>query len=436
MKSISYILSLATACVLFACGNEDTPDNILPPVVEPNASLSLVVNTGEKAKLKSFTKADAEETIDDNRIASLTVAVFNAGAYEGHELGALEAIKTEYASDNETISKVEDIKVKDGLVNVLVLANVPNAVLSEFKTVAEAQAGYSKLADFVGSKAKTTDLSSETNVTASSELYEINTQRGKINCIGYSNAEVSGKTNGVSVSPSALGENAIPLYRNVSRVLLNKINFTPKSQYIDASLEIDGIYVANVKSKSYLASETSGRGSVEVADVVETDFYWCGAFAGPDGISVGALKEGEAKLEAGRLSFDPETIMDKDNNVLEGEGDAPIGKPFYVYQNQNGKNHTLLIVYGTFKYKNNADDEDYQTQPSFYTVIVNEPGKGVFDNPAEKHDYVTRNFNYNIELTINGTGSTKPYDKALSANLSTSVKVLPWNVKIIHEDVE
>lgn len=426
MKPINYILSLASVCVLFACGNEDTPKEILPSVIEPDATISLLVNTGEKAQLKSFTKADAQ-TIDDDRIASLTVAVFNAGAYDGHTMGALEVLKTETAEGDQSITQVEDIEVKSGPVKVLVLANLPETLLDEFT----AQDKIFTIADFIGKDAKTTVLSDEVNVTASSEVYDIDALRGKINCLGYKTEEVAEKTNAVSVSPIALGENAIPLYRNVSRVLLNKIKFEPKEQYFDASLEIKGIYVANVKSKSYLASKANGRGSVEVADIAEDNFYWCGAFDE----EIGSLKEGNARKMSDLLLYTPESSMILDSEKKQVDGD-PIGKPFYIYQNQAGKNHTLLIVYGTFKYKLNASDDEYQEQQSFYTVIVNEPGKGVFEPGAEEHEYVTRNFNYNIELTISGSGSTEPYDKAISSNLSTSVKVLPWNVKIIHEDVE
>lgn len=426
MKPINYILSLASVCVLFACGNEDTPKEILPSVIEPDATISLLVNTGEKAQLKSFTKADAP-TIDDNKIARLTVAVFNAGAYDGHTMGALEVLKTETAKGDQPITQVEDIEVKSGPVKVLVLANLPESLLSKFTI----QGGTFTIDDFIGKGAETTVLSDEVNVTASSEVYDIDALRGKINCLGYKTEEVAEKTNAVSVSPIALGENAIPLYRNVSRVLLNKIKFEPKEQYFAASLEIKGIYVANVKSKSYLASKANGRGSVEVADIAEDNFYWCGAFDE----EIGSLKEGNARKMSDLLLYTPESSMILDSEKKQVDGD-PIGKPFYIYQNQAGKNHTLLIVYGTFKYKLNASDDEYQEQQSFYTVIVNEPGKGVFEPGAEEHEYVTRNFNYNIELTISGSGSTEPYDKAISSNLSTSVKVLPWNVKIIHEDVE
>lgn len=426
MKPINYILSLASVCVLFACGNEDTPKEILPSVIEPDATISLLVNTGEKAQLKSFTKADAP-TIDDDRIARLTVAVFNAGAYDGHDMGALEVLKTETAEGEQSITQVEDIEVKSGPVKVLVLANLPETLLDEFTT----QDKIFTIADFIGKDAKTTVLSDEVNVTASSEVYDIDALRGKINCLGYKTEEVAEKTNAVSVSPIALGENAIPLYRNVSRVLLNKIKFEPKEQYFDASLEIEGIYVANVKSKSYLASETKGRGSVEVADITADDFYWCGAFDE----ETGSLKEGKARKMSDLLLYTPGSSMILNSEKKQVDGD-PIGKPFYIYQNQAGKNHTLLIVYGTFKYKLNEADTGYQEQQSFYTVIVNEPGKGSFEPGSEEHEYVTRNFNYNIELTISGSGSTEPYDKAISSNLSTSVKVLPWNVKIIHEDVE
>lgn len=428
MKPINYILSLASVCILFACGNEDTSNEILPSVIEPDATISLLVNTGEKAKLKSFTKADVP-AIDDNKIVRLTVAVFNAGAYDGHAMGTLEVLQTEEAEGDQSITKVEDIEVKSGPVKVLVLANLPKNLLQEFNT----KNNTFTIDDFIGEEAEATVLSDEINVTASSEVYDITTQRGKVNCLGYKQSEVGDKTNGVSVSPTTLGDNAIPLYRNVSRVLLNKINFTPKDQYIDASLEIEGIYVANVKSKSYLASKSEGRGSVEVADINDDEFYWCGAF----NEKTGALKVDEAKEMNSLLSYNPSgAILNNTNSTLVGVDGAPIGKPFYIYQNQTGKNHTLLIVYGTFKYKLNASDDEYQEQQSFYTVIVNEPGKGNFESESEKHDYVTRNFNYNIELTITGSGSTEPYDKAISSNLSASVKVLPWNVKIIHEDVE
>lgn len=41
-----------------------------------------------------------------------------------------------------------------------------------------------------------------------------------------------------------------------------------------------------------------------------------------------------------------------------------------------------------------------------------------------------------ISLTIIGPGSEIPYDPMISANVSASVKVEPWNVKTIHEEVE
>ena len=93
-------------------------------------------------------------------------------------------------------------------------------------------------------------------------------------------------------------------------------------------MEIERIYVANVKSKSYLASETKGRGSVEVADIATEDFYWCGTF----GDKTGALKEGEAK-EMPQLLYNPDVTLNSDKSTLEG---APIGQPFYIYQNQTG----------------------------------------------------------------------------------------------------
>ena len=52
------------------------------------------------------------------------------------------------------------------------------------------------------------------------------------------------------------------------------------------------------------------------------------------------------------------------------------------------------------------------------------------------HNYVKRNCKYEINLTILGPGSEVPYDPMISTNLSTAVKVEPWNVKNVHEEVE
>ena len=70
--------------------------------------------------------------------------------------------------------------------------------------------------------------------------------------------------------------------------------------------------------------------------------------------------------------------------------------------------------------------------------VKNHVGEEVTIDGTEKRSkfYVQRNYKYEISLTIIGPGSEIPYDPMISTNVSASVKVEPWNVKTIHEEVE
>ena len=55
---------------------------------------------------------------------------------------------------------------------------------------------------------------------------------------------------------------------------------------------------------------------------------------------------------------------------------------------------------------------------------------------GELTPYIKRNYNYSVNVNIKAPGAKDPYTPDISANLSTSVKVEPWNVVVIKEDVE
>ena len=125
---------------------------------------------------------------------------------------------------------------------------------------------------------------------------------------------------------------------------------------------------------------------------------------------------------------------------------------FYVYENKLGEiakvdeasanrayaNHTLLIVKGDYTYlpKGLVDNESnyVKKEDCYYAIPVGE--KVTIDSKEIEGFYVQRNYKYAITLTIIGPGSEIPYDPMISTNVSASVKVEPWNVKTIHEEVE
>ena len=128
--------------------------------------------------------------------------------------------------------------------------------------------------------------------------------------------------------------------------------------------------------------------------------------------------------------------------------DEALNHEFYVYENTKGEvksgesnvneayaNHTLLIVKGDYTYLPQGAKESITKENCYYAIPV---GEEVTIDGTEKRSkfYVQRNYKYEISLTIIGPGSEIPYDQMISTNVSASVKVEPWNVKTIHEEVE
>lgn len=455
MKFQNYILVLA-GCLLVACSNEDDPVTTIE--IEPDATLSLMVDNGNDTSLK-MTKADVTNLDNiDKSIYSLTLAVFNQGAYEDKGVGVLVACKT-VKDDNGSCENVEGVAVHSGPVDVLVLGNLPASLQNKLII------GETTLSDITEEVlfANLADDESK-QLTMGSAVHRVSLQSGKVNCMGYNDSEISGKN--ATVPPVNPGEKSnkyvsvyqsqdksprIKLYRNVARIQLKNINFRPSDNYAqDAELTINKVFVANVKSKTRLTSSDEW-GEVEWTTPATdaASFWYCGLFEKAEG----TLKQGEAILQDELLSVSLKEHEDKGSNFkeykdkivvltpnqscsAENREDGVIGKTFYVYENtKETVNHTLLVLCGTYKYTPVGKTES-ETPTVYYTVTVNKPGEGTSGDGSVVTPYIKRNYNYSVNVNIKAPGSKDPYTPDISANLSTSVKVDPWNVVVIKEDVE
>lgn len=445
MKFQNYILILA-GCLLAACSNDDDPVKTIE--AEPDATLSLIVDNGEDASLRA-TKADNIPDFGnlDKEINTLTLAVFNQGAYEDKEIGVLVACKTSGGAD----CKVEGLEVHSGLVDVVVLGNLPKSVKLEVdKTM---------LSDVIG-EGLSANLEEETDqLTMGSAVHRVILQSEKVNCMGYSDQDIekenSKQTSNkyVSVFQSQGSSPRIKMYRNVARIQLNSIKFQPLPEYANgAELTINNLFVANVKSKTRLTAADEW-GDVEWTtpsiDSEAEKFWYCGKFAEAEGV----LKEGKATeynllsvdllpydkpLESGKENVDKIVILEKNGSCnATGREGGVIGKTFYVYENKGEQtNHTLLVLSGTYKYIPEGQIERKKLEV-YYAVTVNKPGEGKLEGgTGELTPYIKRNFNYSVNVIIKAPGSKDSYNPEVSANLSTSVEVLPWNVVVIDEEVE
>ncbi|MDL2245814.1 hypothetical protein LJC54_10000, partial [Parabacteroides sp. OttesenSCG-928-J18] len=414
MKLKNYILCMAAISVLVGCSdNEPILDN---PIQPGTALLSMAIDTRE-VKTKGMTKAD-DATID-----SLSVFVYDANS------GALLANKTKQIAAGAT-TEVDSISVTPGLAKVLVFANVGHAVLEELKKT-----------DFTGALAVTTALDSETmgRFTMSSEIKSVEIRERAYNMMGYSVDDVQAKENGLSIYREPDGT-LIKLYRTVARVQLMSvaIDDTDNQFGTTISLTIDSMFLGNVKSRSYIASNKEYL-QVEVANAaLPVNGWWYGSHASwgdrPYKTPVGDQEGGQTKLEKGLLShqFDSSIVLTPTNDEKTGvEGKAIDDKQFYIYENAlDGVGNTpgyttYLVLRGTYVYKDKNGDE--QTIENRYYPIPINIGKSTQTGVLRpNHQGIMRNNSYDIRVTVFGPGSDEPWLPSNFINFNAKVVVADW----------
>lgn len=437
MKLKSYIM-MAAACALFACNSDNEPVIELPTVSEPDATLALLVDADSNVLTKSTT--DEYEALE-NTVQKLTVAVFNDGAYTELGMGKLVKLKTANKAENEELNKLEEIPVKSGPIKVLVLANVPDGVLADFDED-------STLDDFY---AATTTLSTDetTSLTMSSQVYAVTTKRGKTNCMGYK--VVDGKVmdgteeveNGESIFQTTAEEPAIKLYRSIARVRLTELTVKTNTNYGEATaFTLHNVFLANVKEKSYLAN-AAAAGTLEVTAPTtdpEAGAFWRYGLVNTWMTGITEWTTGQYNTNATQTflgdicyTFETEGKALTPGTKLEGDVMGSVGRPFYVYENMKTAElqtqKTLFLIRGDYTYIPKNATEPVTEENRFWTIVVNPVGN-YYD-----HAYIKRNFSYNLQVTLTGPGSSKPFDPEAWINVNAQIVVNPWGVVDIKEDL-
>lgn len=404
MKLKSYLISLLAICALFSCSKEDNT-GIEVPGLEPDATLSLAVSADSQTKTKADNPADG--------IKQLTVLVYIGDAYS--------TMKDVSAENNGDLSEVTNIPVKSGNVKVLVLANAGTDVKTKFEGKSLTEALQVKTANLENEK--------DGSLTMSSGVMEVTLRASVVNCIGYTATPGEGKF--------SVKDDKVNLYRNVACIQLASLTVVKDTEYgSNASFVLKKTFVVNVKSESLLASEAEW-GTVE-ADATATQesgrftFWWQGGWEDQTGtvLTNGLLKKDLLSYEFTE-SERPE-IPVGGSYTLTGDN-APIGKAFYVYENMKSRKgaQTIFVVCGDYTYTPEGATQPKTVSDTYYAVVVNDAaksGKDKFDGIA-KHDFVKRNVQYNLSLTLNGFGSDTP-DPSTGVYVNSKVVVNEWNSPI------
>lgn len=436
MKLKSYFLSLLAICILLSCSKEEIP-GVQYPDLTPDATLSLAVNTGSKVTKAANADVDSKKDV----ISTLLVAIFYMGDSGTPQSGKMIKMAEATAGTSGTITEVKDIPVKSGNLKVLILANIDSAWIKD-------QLG-SHEPTLANVLSLTTSLDKEKHgaLTMSSKVMDVTVRVSTRNYMGY--GAVEGGENIYSESGEVP---AIKLYRNVARVELVGLELLKYTKFGEAvSFHLDTVFVANVKSKSCIASEEAWGAVEAIAGFAESD-WWYGAEADLDGAKK-MLEGGTNQLflsynfnNEGRIpSYYQEDIFLSEKDIdIQAEGKkyerTSAGPFFYVYENMKVADtpRTLLVVRGDYTYIPKGALEPVTLYNRFYTITVNEEGKVLSANfdGVDKHSFVKRNTKYNISINLAGPGSDNPYTPDAWANMSAKIEVRNWNVVDMDEDVD
>lgn len=403
MKLKSYFLLSIVVGMTFACSSDENVPEM--EVFTPDATLSLAA----VADGKSLTKAgegEGENIDQEDAINSLHVMVFYAD-------GNLQIDKV------VAINRVEDLDVQSGAVKILVLANAGTRE-KQFGTLKEALVYQRAL-----------DNENENNgYSMSSRLIEATLDEGKHNIFGEIK-DFSGHMPNVSKDG-----NNIKLTRHIAQINLKSVSV--KSDNGKASFVIDSVFMANVKGYSLMAANSTEEwGMVESKGAPEGNFlwwygqyeneYWNGEYK--------TIEDGLLKADLLGFNANKRKVTSSSPWKLE-TGQLACGKSFIVYENMvdavKPGQRTLLVLKGTY-----TDDNGRVEENRFYTIPVNAMGTMTdAEGGTPDHSCVKRNYRYNISLTINSSGSDRPYDPVTEACMDVAVTVADWDVIEQNEDLD
>ena len=431
MRFKRYILLSLVLCGLVACSDDNTIEIPEAPVLE-KAQLALAI----KSEKGAMTKAAEEATPTDADVNTLTVGVFGTGWSMVYTVSG-EDIKTSTSTD-VTTQEIGPKEVYAGAAEVVVVANASANVQAALANAGTKDA-------FLATVIKLEEETLEKGLTMSSEVLTVTLVANKTNYIGYS-TKLGDITVGGQAGKEIYGAGPVKLVRDVASIALASVTHSnpDNANYISKDFVLKEVFIASAKGVSCVASASNWGGIEKTFDFTSTGFGYLNYMVGKEFSKSPNIDEGSYKKGTQTKRDELAKVHTTDNTALNHE--------FYVYENKLGEiakadeasanrayaNHTLLIVKGDYTYlpKGLVDNESnyVKKEDCYYAIPVGE--KVTIDSKEIEGFYVQRNYKYAITLTIIGPGSEIPYDPMISTNVSASVKVEPWNVKTIHEEVE
>lgn len=439
------------ACAFASCSKDEDP--IVNPDggdPEANATLEVQISNPSSKALPSGANEAALKASED-KINSLQLLVFNGTGDDA----VLEVVGTTTglapADDTKGQQSVKT-PVKPGNKIVVVLANVEDhatyftpttTTFSQFKAAKHA---------FEGEK--------DGGLTMNSKMYYVEVKANNINYMGYGRTIPSTSPVGQEAVVVSGATEVIKLYRNVAKVVLNKIDFAVKvgEQYPQAKLATKKVFILHAHKNTHLVGAAGANwGATDVVD---------NYLNGYDDVTYAAwvkyMVDGRYTQVYNYIPTNADSKYAEDlvySHVIAkdfGQGGVSTFtfgglNPFYVYENAESaavsNYRTLLVVEADFSYKgvdaSGQLNTEYTTITRYYPIAVGYDGVTESDFTTAgrtETEGLFRNLQYNVNLKITGPGYETPFgpkpDDPTGGDtfLDSKVEVVPFGA--INQDGE
>lgn len=415
-KYIDLLVFLLAGVFMYSCSGEETIS--IPDGTEQQLSLSVLLNAPQDGPEKSSGNKDVNA---ESKIYSLEVLVFkSSGEPEGGKRDGYGYVTRTtrnvtgqtYDKEYVEINEIRDIKLTAGKRDIYVIANAPNNYFSSVNNIQDFLKKYETLSTQGRSPhpgTVTPDPNEElpigginpsdlkTNLTMCNYVKNVNFNNLHENhYLGYTTN--NGRPGGVNPNQGWLlnGTNPFLVERLAARVAIQKIEFDFPATGLpfegaaypskDYTYQIDSVFMMNVKTTSKFAAGSQ---------LSFTEKFGHGCDVGYSFLKKPGFIN-NLHPQSQHTDFLVEAITTPNYDISTNA--TPLW--FYTFENEDSNYPTYFVIGVRYNFKS-AKDNTNKTVKSYYAVVVNPPRAGKLAN----HDYIKRNYQYQITAKIKGLGS-------------------------------
>lgn len=443
-------LLIIAGLFMYSCSNGDDiipgpgPD---PDNNEPKTTLSILLDGSDQEGLKTSGNPDLDA---EKKIYSLEVLVFKAnGDRDGYKSAKRLIINAptglSYDKEYKEINEITGVELTAGKKrDIYVIANAPDDYFANAKTYGDFIKLYEKLStqgrrphpgtttggdnDLPIGGVKPSDLKTNLTMCGLIKNVDFNNLYDQ-HYLGYTTN--NGRPPGVNTGYVLNGTNEFSVERLVARVAVKQIAFdlpaslpfegaTLKSD--DYTYQIDTVFMMNVKTTSKFVSESELKFTEEYGQGNNPGYSFLNANNHITDLNT-TNKYTDYLFEAITTPYYDITISS-----------TPLW--FYTFENEEQSGSTIyptyLVIGVRYNFKSAIDNKTFKTLKCYYPVIINAPKVG----KLVSHDYIKRNYQYQIIATIKGLGSmygtpallkaSQEADQSIEITETVGQNLFPW----------